>query len=138
MTLLELFVVATECSRASGLPDPGFGLEQPEDPERWAGIEADNQPRPSWDLQKHRPASGFASFWSSPEWKALESEYGLQMLHFDQGPVLHAKRKPTTFATNMTADSCLIGCRGPGTEAWNPINSSIKQSKAWATWLRGW
>ena len=55
---MTLFVIATECSRAAGLPDPGFGLEQPEDPERWAGEEAGDQPRPSWDLQKVLPHFG--------------------------------------------------------------------------------
>ena len=71
---MALYVIATECNRSAGIPDPGFCLEQPEDPERWIGNETEVTQHPSWDLQKHRPAEGFASFWSTPEWKALEAE----------------------------------------------------------------
>ena len=87
---MSLYVVATECSRSTGLPDPGFGLEQPEDPERWSNDTASTAAlNHATNIQKHRPKDGFASFWSTPEWRSLEEEYDLQLLHFDQGLPSH-------------------------------------------------
>ena len=36
LRMLALFIVASECNRCAGLADPGFAVEQPEDPECWA------------------------------------------------------------------------------------------------------
>ena len=137
MRFLVLYCIATECNRAAGLPDPGFGLEQPEDPESWALKEFGGRGNPSTDLSQLRPPEGFATFWSSPEWKGLVDRYELQEISFDQGPLLHAKCKPTTIGTNMVPAAELLDCRGPGVEGWNTRTASITHSKAWAEWAPG-
>ena len=135
LRFLTLFCVACECNRAAGVSDPGFGLEQPEDPEEW--FEGGTGKGTEHDLSKLRPAEGFASFWSSPEWRSICKEYNLHMISFDQGPLLHHKRKPTTLGTNMRPAAELIGCRGPGTDSWRDRTPSIKTSKSWAEWSPG-
>ena len=89
---LVLFCIATECNRSMEVPDPGFGLEQPEDPEAWASRDADWIGSQAKDLTKVRPSDGFASFCSSPEWKGIAHRYNLQEFSFEQGPLLHPKR----------------------------------------------
>ena len=137
MRFLVLYCIATECNRASSAPDPGFIVEQPEDPEAWALRESEWRGKSSTDVHKMRPEKGFATFWSAPEWISLVDQYGLHEVSFDQGPLLHTKRKPTTIGTNMVPAAELMGCRGPGMEGCETRGKSITQSKAWAEWAPG-
>ena len=63
LRFLSLFCVSCECNRDAGLPDPGFGIEQPEDPEDWVTRE-DCSGSPS-RLADPRPEKGFAFFLST-------------------------------------------------------------------------
>ena len=135
LRFLTLLCVSCECNRSAGIPDPGFGLEQPEDPEDWGTRGSDLSPNP--ELTKLRPKDGFASFWSSPEWKKVLQTYNLHVVSFDQGPLLHTKRKPTSLGTNMRPAAELVGCGGPGTESWQEQPQSILVSKSWAEWSPG-
>ena len=137
LRFLALFVVAAECNRDAGLPDPGFALEQPEDPEVWACNAVEWSGDQAVKLEEVRPESGFSSFWSTPEWESVAGAYSLHTVSFDQGPLLHCKRKPTTLGTNMRPAAELLDCRGPGTDCWNSQEHSISKSKVWSEWAPG-
>ena len=137
LRFLVLFVASVECNRGAELPDPGFVLEQPEDPEVWAAKTTEWVGDQAFKLEEVRPASGFASFWSTPEWKDTANRYGLREMSFDQGPLLHSTRKPTTLGTNLSPAAELQSCRGPGTECWSGARPSIAVSKSWAEWAPG-
>ena len=135
LRFLTLFCVACECSRLCDLPDPGFAVEQSEDPEDWVGKRKNQECQ--HDLMKLRPSKGFASFWCSPEWQSVRDAYQLHRVSFDQGPLLHSKCKPTTLGTNLRPAAELVGCRGPGVESWINRSPAIKVSKTWAAWSPG-
>ena len=137
LRFLVLFVVATECNRQAHVPDPGFGIEQPEDPECWAKSDLEWSGTHGNKLTQFRPETGFATFWSTPEWEGVCKAYNLKVLSFDQGPLLHPKRKPTSLGTNMNPAAELLDCRGPGVDSWISGSSSINQSKTWAEWSPG-
>ena len=67
----------------------------------------------------------------------MERTYNLHVFSFDQGPLLHAKRKPTSLGTNMAPAAEILECRGPGMESWTDRSQSLTQSKAWAEWAPG-
>ena len=54
------------------------------------------------------------SFWSTPEWRSFRDHFGVGEISFDQGPLLHCKRRPTTIGANVPPAACLVDCRGPG------------------------
>ena len=137
LRMLALFIVASECNRCAGLADPGFAVEQPEDPECWALKDAGWRGDRAARLDHIRPPTGFATFWMTPEWHAVERTYNLHVFSFDQGPLLHAKRKPTSLGTNMAPAAEILECRGPGMESWTDRSQSLNQSKAWAEWAPG-
>ena len=67
------------------------------------------------------------------------------MIHFDQHPMGHKKRKPTTIATNMPELLELNGIRGEpeneqkASEAFRSMSlqQRIQESKTWASWAPG-
>lgn len=68
----------------------------------------------------------------------------MNMIHFDQHPMGHKKRKPTTIATNMPELLELNGIRGEpeneqkASEAFRSMSLQqriqIQESKTWASW----
>jgi len=92
---LSLYVVAEDVRR---LNDPviQFILEQPEDPARYRSAE---------DVAAH----GYMSIFRTKEWRDFQKKYNLHMLHFDQGPMGHERRKPTTLGTSMECFFNLMG-----------------------------
>ena len=118
--------------------DPAMVLEQPQDPKEYRSPEEVAQ-------------KGFMSMWRTNEWKDFAKRYGANLIHFDQGPMGHEVRKPTTLAVisldelNQLQDVRGKGT-GPQTEAGNQIprpretmemNERIAQSKLWASWAPG-
>ena len=43
----------------------------------------------------------YPTYWSWPEWRTMKEQWGLFEVRFDQGPMGHARRKPTRLGTNM-------------------------------------
>ena len=80
-------------------PVTQFILEQPEDPARYRSAE---------DVAAH----GYMSIFRTKEWRDFQKKYNLHMLHFDQGPMGHERRKPTTLGTSMEVLLQLDGLRG--------------------------
>ena len=95
----------------------GFGLENPSDPATVFGSSHGNSP----------------SIWATPEYKTLESVLGLRQYHFDQGPLGHPIRKPTTVGvTELFWPEWCSDLRGPG---WGMRPGS--SSAEWSEWAAG-
>ena len=84
-----------------------------------------------------RPPSGYASFWSSPEWSRMVKLHSLKEISFDQGPLGHCRRKPTSIGSNMEPHQGLQSCRGPGVQAGRARTEMINASKGWSVWAPG-
>ena len=95
LRILLLFAVASRISQRAELPNPAFVLEQPED----------------------QPSRNVPSLWATPEWMSFAEEFEIESVSFDQGPLMHQQRRPTTLASNLMPDPRLVGCRGPGLES---------------------
>ena len=107
-------------------------LEQPDDPEAYlgeakrgaGGAGADEKPD---ELVGH---PRYPTYWSEL--------WGLFEVRFDQGPMGHARRKPTRLGTNMLKLVELEGLRGPGhggeDHRGDSIQARIARSKSWASW----
>ena len=74
------------------------------DPETWA--------RPE-DLGFVAPEEGLASCWSLEAVQDFAAEHNLHFWHFDQGPLGHEKRKPTTILSSIPAPPDVL-VSGPG------------------------
>ena len=99
MRFLLLGALALEVSEVLELHKPAFGLEQPDDPESYlwpAPANASTNP-----IYANRPIDGYPSFWVTSEWQEFQSRYGVTVARFDQGPLGHARLKPTGLGTNM-------------------------------------
>ena len=133
-----LMYVMCEEVRLEEDPQTAMVLEQPQDPKEYRSPEEVAQ-------------KGFMSMWRTNEWKDFAKRYGANLIHFDQGPMGHEVRKPTTLAVisldelNQLQDVRGKGT-GPQTEAGNQIprpretmemNERIAQSKLWASWAPG-
>ena len=129
--------VSSLCNHALHLPSPAFVLEQPEHPERWSESQERDRTALPAEIWCNRPDEGFVSFWSTPEWSCLAKLHDLKEWSFDQGPLGHCKRKPTTIGTNLPQDERLLRCRGPGVGGQKALESSIHVSKMWAAWAPG-
>ncbi len=81
---------------AEAVAEPFMGLEHPRDPESWA------QPE---EMGLDVPTHGFASCWALDAIKDLIQEHGFYLWRFDQGPLGHEKRKPTTVMSSIPAPS---------------------------------
>eukprot|EP00435_Cladocopium_sp_Y103_P040850 s2478_g11.t1 len=119
---LFLHMVAEENS-----PGPvAFVKESPQDPESYSPTPEGKEKVPS--------------FWAFEEWKAFSRHYGMEEVSFDQGPMGHQRKKPTTLGTNVVVLRELAEIRGPGAVAgshWETVEERIKASKEWACWAPG-
>ena len=64
------------------------------------------------------------SFWSFPEITSWLDQGGLRLIHFDQGSMGHARRKPTTILSNLPELHQLHGLRGDGRDS-GPLPASV-------------
>eukprot|EP00435_Cladocopium_sp_Y103_P014795 s1755_g3.t1 len=127
----SLLVMAEEV-RDAALPVTQFMMEQPEDPARY---------RNAQDVEDHK----YFSIYRTPEWSQFAAEYGLRQVHFDQFPMGHIKRKPTTLATSDDAMEELQNLRGgPSDETAAAaryramsIQQRCEESKSWSSWAPG-
>ena len=78
--MLALYVLCEDV-RLPAEPQTALAIEQPEDPARY---------RPAEEVETKR----FMSIWRTKEWQAFATRYQVRLLHFDQGPMGHVKRKP--------------------------------------------
>lgn len=75
----------------------------------------------------------------------MAETFGIRLVHFDQFPMGHPKRKPTTLATNVPEMIQLQDIRGAPTneaELTNqfrslPLTKRLDESKKWAAWAPG-
>ena len=108
-------------------PEPFcFGLEQPEDPALVFNATHDDEGRPYPSCFR----------WSAfEEWSQAE---GPTLLSFDQGPLGHVKRKPTTLAL-LGPGWALQPVRGPGQASSSRPDDSraFASSTTWGKWAPG-
>ena len=99
--------------------DVGMLLESPQGPASYLK-----------DEEEVKTAPSFWSFQEITSW----------LIHFDQGSMGHARRKPTTTLPNLPELHQLHGLRGDGHES-GPLPASLSQrmdaSKEWAAWAPG-
>ena len=100
----------------------GFLLESPEDP------------------GKNKLGSVMPLFWCWEEILALEEEEGMTMVSFDQKPMGHIRKKPTTIMTNLPNMTELHELRSPPGQD-EPLAENLaermEQSRSWALWASG-
>ena len=92
--MIWLYLIAEAVAEELGRPKPFMGLEQPKDPQSWVRSE---------EMDVRPPPEGFASCWALDAIKELAREHGFHFWHFDQGPLGHEKRKPTTIVSSVPA-----------------------------------
>ena len=131
--MIWLYVIAEAVSKELSLPRPFFGLEHPKDPETWA--------RPE-DLGFTIPEEGLASCWALDAIKDFATAYKLQFWHFDQGPLGHEKRKPTTVMASIPAPpDILVSGPGHGRPSPQPLGPvglpDPWPSSTWSAWAPG-
>ena len=101
-------------------------IEQPQDPETY------------WD---ETPEGGYASLWATEEWDRTSAILGTSLFSFDQGPMGHSRRKPTTIATDTELIGWAVNLRGPGTGATDDGDDRSKgemsESQNWSEWAPG-
>lgn len=105
-----------------GAESTGFLLESPEDP------------------GKNKPGSVMPSFWNWEELQILTSEEGMNMINFDQRPMGHCRKKPTTLITNLPNMLELQELRSPPGQdepLADSLNERMEQSRSWALWAPG-
>ena len=102
--MVWLYLIAEAVAEELGRPKPFLGLENPRDPDAWA------QPK---DLGLEEPPHGFASCWALDAITDLIKEHKFYLWHFDQGPLGHEKRKPTTIMSSIPAPPDVL-VSGPG------------------------
>ena len=93
---------------------------------------------------KGEPGTGWASWWSFPEWHGFRQVYSLHEAKFDQGKFGHVRPKPSTVATSswflfealhgrcLTQSERVWFGRGPVA-----VTDRIHASAAWAKWAPG-
>ena len=129
--MLALYVLCEDV-RHDHEPQTALALEQPEDPARY---------RPRAEVEKKK----FMSIWRTKAWQIFANTYQIRMLHFDQGPMGHVRKKPTTLAVKLRDIQALDEIRGPpcgGEESDQdrrgmPLQDRCDQSKQWAAWAPG-
>ena len=125
---LSLYILAEDVRQLED-PRTQIILEQPEDPARYRSAE---------DVA----ANGYMSIFRTKEWQDFQKRYNLHLLHFDQGPMGHERRKPTTLATSMEVLLQLDGLLGDPSQpaedhSQKPLQQRIEASKRWACWAPG-
>ena len=126
------FYIMAEEVREVSMPPTQFFMEQPEDPAHY---------RSQQEVQRH----GYFSIFRTQEWQDFAWIYNLHLVNFDQFPMGHAKRKPTTLATNEVTMMQLNGIRGaPPNESQltndykaMPLEKRCETSKSWSAWAPG-
>ena len=131
--MLAMYMVCEDV-RFPDEPQTGLAIEQPEDPARY---------RPHAEVEEKK----FMSIWRTREWQDFATTYQIKMLHFDQGPMGHTKRKPTTLAVVLRDIQVLNGVRGPPSgvqpEGQVPdrndmtLQERCEESRSWSAWAPG-
>ena len=129
MRMMALLVVAGAVNGAERGTPLACVVEHPEDAER-GGLEGSEVP------SAIRPAQGYASLWATPEWGALAAELKLVEISFHQGPLGHAKIRPTTLYTNLHPDPALIDCWSDGSTM-GYQSGARGTSVSWNEWAPG-
>jgi len=122
MRQLFLHMVASEASTAA----VAFVKESPQDPETYSPTDEGREKVPS--------------FWAFEEWQEFKRRYQMEEVSFDQGPMGHQGRKPTTLGTNIPVLGELAEIRGPGVVSGShgeTVEERIRSSKEWASWAPG-
>ena len=122
MRQLFLHMVASEASTAA----VAFVKESPQDPETYSPTDEGREKVPS--------------FWAFEEWQEFKRRYQMEEVSFDQGPMGHQRRKPTTLGTNIPILGELAEIRGPGVVSGShgeTVEERIRSSKEWASWAPG-
>ena len=104
-------------------------MEQPRDPKEY---------RPNEDVEQRQ----YMSMFRTQEWQQFQDMYNFYKVDFDQGPMGHERRKPTTLHTSMESLLQLQGIHGPPEHPpedlrTKPLQQRIEASKRWATWAPG-
>ena len=128
---LSLFILAEDIREQDEKPTQ-LVVEQPEDPAHYRKAE---------DVQRHQ----YFSVFRTNEWQQFRERFGINMLNFDQHPMGHKKRKPTTLATNVSELCQLDGLRGEpddearAAEAFRAMTLAerMQESRTWSTWAPG-
>ena len=120
--MVWLYLIAEAVGEELGQPKPFMGLEHPRDPESWA--------RPE-EMGLDVPPHGFASCWALDAIKGLIQEHKFYLWHFDQGPLGHEKRKPTTIMSSIPAPPDVL-VSGPGHGV--PSKAVEQQNRTWSSW----
>ena len=105
---------------------PFFLLENPQDPHDYIPEEAEREQYPS--------------YWSFPEIRSCITLMNGKLVKFDQGPMGHRKRKPTTILiANAPGLVELQGVEGEGQGelSASTLEERLAQSKGWAAWAPG-
>ena len=128
--MLTLYLLAEDV-REPDLPQTALVVEQPEDPARYRSRE---------DVEKY----GYMSMWRTREWLDFEERFGIRRINFDQAPMGHPRRKPTTLAVTLPELGALDGVRGePDPALQGPSRATLtmaqkcQESKPWAAWAPG-
>ena len=116
------------------LLDPAFGLGQPDHPESYLWPAPDTVS--ANPIYANRPADGYPSFWATSAWERFQSQRKVSLVRSVQGPLGHARRKPTGLGTNMVPEEGFMDLKGPGSEISHRSNSLGASSK-WAKWAPG-
>ena len=121
---LGIFYMAEEARLRHGLGEEptGFLLESPEDP------------------GKNKLRSMMPSFWSWEELQDLASEEGMNVINFDQRPMGHCRKKPTSILTNLPNMLELQELRSPTGQdepLVDNLSERMEQSRSWALWAPG-
>ena len=124
---LFFYMVADESALVVGGRSVAYLVESPQDPQSYA-------PAPEENPEKACP-----SFWCWEEWKSFKEFYQMLELSFDQGPMGHTRRKPTTIGTNIKILEQLSEVRGPGKMRGlqQTLEERLVESKKWAEWAPG-
>ena len=121
---VALWIIADE-HKLVELP-PFFLMESPQDP-------MDYMPE---ETVKHE----YPSYWCFPEIQQVLHMMEGELISFDQGPMGHKKRKPTTIlAANAPGLSQLQGVSGDGLGECTAgsLEERMNQSRSWAEWSPG-
>ena len=101
-------------------------MEQPRDPKEYRSNE---------DVEQRQ----YMSMFRTQEWQQFQDMYNFYKVDFDQGPMGHERRKPTTLHTSMESLMQLQGIHGPPERPpedlrSKPLQQRIEASKRWAAW----
>ena len=131
--MLALYVLCEDV-RHDDEPQTALAIEQPEDPARY---------RSASEVQEKQ----FMPIWRTKEWRAFEATYNVRLIHCDQGPMGHSRRKPTSLAVVLRDIHALDGVRGPSSGIQPEEQARDRQamtmqercnsSKQWAEWAPG-